>query len=286
VQFTPTRIKPHVELLIDQSGSMNENFMGKTRWAAMRDALVGTGGVVETLESSVVFGATLYTSRDGAAPCPRLTAVNRSLDNLAGIRTMIDSNTWDDETPTGESLAAVASTFPAPSDGAPRVIVVVTDGEPDTCAQPNPNPTAASQAATVNAATAAYNSGISVYILSVGADVSDAHLQKVANAGVGQNVDTGTAPFYKANNQAQLTSAVQTIISGAISCDLDLDGQILPDAGPTGDVRLNGTQLTYPTEWEIVDDNTIRILGAACTQLKNGSNPQLTASFPCGSVIL
>ncbi|MDX2088631.1 MAG: vWA domain-containing protein [Kofleriaceae bacterium] len=285
VQFTPTRVTPHVEFLIDQSGSMNADFMGKTRWAAVRDALVGTGGVVETLEDSVVFGATLYTSRDGNAPCPRLTSTARAIGNLDGIRTMIDANTWDDETPTGESLAAVAQAFPAPSDGAPRIIVVATDGEPDTCAQPNPNPTAAAQQATIDAASAAFAAGISVYILSVGADVSNAHLQDVANAGVGQPISTGTAPYYRGNNQAELTAAFQAIINGAISCDLELDGRITPDAGPTGDVRLDGTPLTYGTEWTIVDEDTIRILGAACDQLKTQA-PQLSATFPCGSVIL
>ena len=285
VAFTPTRVTPHVELLIDQSGSMNEDFMGKTRWAAVRDALVGTGGVVEQLESSVVFGATLYTSFDGAAPCPALTSHARSLGNLAGIRTLFDSNTWQDETPTGEALSAVASTFAPPTDGAPRIIVVATDGEPDTCATPNPNPTPAAQQATVTAATNAYASGIQVFILSVGNQVSDAHLQQVANAGVGQPTTTGTAPFFRANNQAQLTGAFDQIISGAISCELRLDGRITPDAGPTGDVRLGGTPLTYPTDWEIVGDDTIRLLGAACDRLKTEA-AQLTAEFPCGSVIL
>jgi hypothetical protein len=30
----------------------------------------------------------------------------------------------------------------------------------------------------------------------------------------------------------------------------------------------------------------IRLLGQACETLKNSSNPQVQASFPCGSVIL
>ncbi|MFN0246996.1 MAG: vWA domain-containing protein [Kofleriaceae bacterium] len=285
VMFTPTRVTPHVELLIDQSGSMNANFNGKTRWAAVRDALVATGGVVEQLESSVVFGATLYTSFDGTAPCPALTSHARAAGNLAGIRTLLDGNTWADETPTGESLAAVAANFPAPADGSPRVIDVATDGEPDTCAVPNPNPTAAAQQASINAAAAAYAAGIQVFILSVGNQVSDAHLQEVANAGVGRPVTTGTAPFYKANNQSELTAAFDAIIGGVVSCELTLDGQITPDAGPRGDVRLGGVQLIYPTDWEIVDANTIRLLGSACTALQTQPNAQLSAEFPCGSVI-
>lgn len=285
VTFSPTRTIPHVELLIDQSGSMDANFMGVTRWAAVREALVGNAGVVTQLQSSVVFGATLYTSYDGAAPCPNLSSHARALNNLDGIRTLFDSNTWEDETPTGESLAAVAANFPVPPDGAPRVIVVATDGEPDTCAQPNPNPTAASQQASVDAAAAAFAAGIQVFILSVGADVSDGHLQQVANAGVGQPVTTGTAPFYKANNQAQLAAAFDSIIGGVVSCQLTLDGEISVDAGQDGTVTLGGTILIYGTDWTIVNGTTIELVGDACTRLQSEPGISLTAEFPCGAVV-
>jgi len=285
VTFSPTRTIPHVELLIDQSGSMNANFMGLTRWAAVREALVGNAGVVTSLQSSVVFGATLYTSFDGAAPCPNLSSHARALNNLDGIRTLFDSNTWEDETPTGESIAAVAANFPAPPDGAPRVIVVATDGEPDTCAQPNPNPTPAAQQASIDAAAAAYSAGIQVFILSVGADVSDAHLQQVANAGVGQPVTTGTAPFYKANNQAQLAAAFDTIIGGVVSCQLTLDGEVSVDAGQDGTVTLGGTILTYGTDWVLVNGTTIELVGNACTRLQTEPGIALTAEFPCGAIV-
>jgi hypothetical protein len=285
VTFSPTRTIPHVELLIDQSGSMNANFMGVTRWAAVREALVGAAGVVTELQGSVVFGATLYTSYDGAAPCPSLTSHARALNNLDGIRTLFDDNTWADETPTGESLSAVAANFPAPPDGAPRVIVVATDGEPDTCAQPNPNPTPAAQQSSIDAAAAAYAAGISVFILSVGSDVSDAHLQQVANAGVGQPVATGTAPFYKANNQAQLAAAFDTIIGGVVSCQLTLDGEISVDQGPSGTVTLGGTTLAYGTDWVVVNGTTIELVGDACTRMQSEPGISLTAEFPCGAVV-
>jgi hypothetical protein len=42
----------------------------------------------------------------------------------------------------------------------------------------------------------------------------------------------------------------------------------------------------YGTDWTLVGGNTIRLQGAACDALKNSANPVVTASFPCGTVIL
>jgi hypothetical protein len=51
-------------------------------------------------------------------------------------------------------------------------------------------------------------------------------------------------------------------------------------------VKLNGTMLQYGTEWELVDQNTIRLLGAACDTLMNSADPTVSANFPCGAIIL
>src|ERR1051325_2454284 len=52
---------PAVELVLDQSGSMTTAFgSSPSRYAAMRDALVGTGGIVTQTHDPVVFGAPLY----------------------------------------------------------------------------------------------------------------------------------------------------------------------------------------------------------------------------------
>jgi hypothetical protein len=43
--------------------------------------------------------------------------------------------------------------------------------------------------------------------------------------------------------------------------------------------------LMYGTDWTLVNGNIIRLLGQACTNFKNSTNPMVSASFPCGSVI-
>ncbi|MBP6628319.1 MAG: VWA domain-containing protein [Kofleriaceae bacterium] len=299
VQFTATRTIPTVQLLIDQSGSMTDPFGGTNRWQAVRTALVGPGGVVTDLADEVVFGATTYSGvsadnngdgiQEGLAPCPALTATPRALNNLAAITGALAGNPIED-TPTGPSIDAVIADFAAspPMAGSPPIIVLATDGLPDTCQNADPrnaSEQAAANAATVAAAQRAFTAGIRLFVLSVGNDVGNAHLQQMANAGAGQDPATGTAPFYLGDNPASLTAAFDAIIGGVLSCDLDLDGNVNPAQAASGTVTLNGTALTFGSEWELVDSNSIRLIGAACTTLQGATNPTVSASFPCGAVV-
>src|SRR5258707_665443 len=77
--------------------------------------------------------------------------------------------------------ARVLSDFDAP--GA-KIIVLATDGEPDTCEEPNPQN---GGPAAIAAASTAFSAGIHTYVLSVGGDVRSA--QQMANAGAGLPVD-------------------------------------------------------------------------------------------------
>jgi hypothetical protein len=287
VQVNLAATIPVVQLLLDQSGSMNGAFGNNlTRYAAMREALVGTDGVVTSLQSQVSFGATLYT---GGNTCPRLrSSTPANAPNNAGpIATLITNNGPSGDTPTGESINATVASFPAATPGQPRVIVLATDGEPDTCAIPNPSNSTQSSAArqvAVNAAAAAYAAGIKLFILSVGSDISAAHQQAMANAGAGVPSNSATpAPYYPATNPAALKSAFETIIRGVRTCDFTLDLDVTPTMAPGGDVRLNGGRLTKDDAngWELVDARHIRLRGTSCDTFKAANSVALLASFPC-----
>ena len=58
-----------------------------------------------------------------------------------------------------------------------------------------------------------------------------------------------------------------------------------PTQASTGTVVLDGTTLTYGTDWTVVNGNTLELLGAACTTLKSSPNPTVTATFSCTAVI-
>jgi hypothetical protein len=290
VDATPT--VPTIVLLIDQSGSMTTDFGSMSRWEAVRYALTDpTHGVLPALESSVWFGASLYTSHNGNAggTCPILKEVAPALNNRSAIASLLNANQPDGDTPTGESIDAVVATLlalPARADEGMRAIVLATDGEPDTCEVPNPQQ---GQGRSVQAAQAAYAAGIHLYILSVGSDVGATHLQDMANAGVGLPVGGATnAPYYVADNPADMTAAFGQIIGVVRSCTLSLSAAVQGGYECSGDVRLGGVPLVCndPNGYRLTDPTTLELLGDACQSFLDNPQTTLDATFPCGSIIL
>lgn len=176
---------PTVVLLVDQSYSMWEPFRDTTRWAALQNALMDPeSGIVPALQSSVRFGISFYTSFNGfeGGECPLLEEVAPSIMNSADIEALYSDLTPQHQTPTGESIAAITTTLLADPFPGPKIIVLATDGEPDTCDMPDPN---LGQDESVAAARAAFEGGIQTFVISVGNDISLEHLQNLANAGAG-----------------------------------------------------------------------------------------------------
>jgi hypothetical protein len=282
VHFAATPVTPSIQLLIDRSGSRDTDIGGESRYNAVRDALVdNTNGVVTQLQSHVYFGASLFSSDD---PCPTLKSVARTMGNQAGIKNLINSQSPNGDTPTGQSIAAVVADFAAnpPPPNSPPIIVLATDGLPNACSGSD---TTQGQKDSVAAAKAAYAANIRLFILGVGNGIADGHLQDMANAGAGITAGMPNAPYYLANSPAQLAMAFQQIIGGVVSCDLMITGNIDPTTASEGTVTLDGMTLTYGTDWTFINGNTIELIGAACTTLQQSANPIVDASFPCGSVI-
>lgn len=284
LSFTATPVIPSISLLIDRSGSMAGTINGKTRYNIIRDALVdSSNGVVTTLQTKALFGATLF-STDGAAQCPGLPSVARAFDNSAPIRTLINNNPPNEGlTPTAPSIDAAVAAFAAapPPAGSPPVIVLATDGEPNSC-----DSDATNQPPSITAAKAAAAAGIRLFVLGVSNDISAGHLQDLANAGAGVQAGQPNAPFFVANNAQQMKTAFDTIIGNVTSCEFTISGTVSEGQAAGATVVVNGTPITFGTDWQLVNGNTIRVLGQACTNLRSSQNPMVTATFQCGTVLL
>ncbi|MCA9633202.1 MAG: VWA domain-containing protein [Myxococcales bacterium] len=284
VKFEPQT--PTVVLLVDQSGSMSEKFAGTTRWNAVYDALFDMpSGVVFTLEDKVRFGLSLYTSHGGfkGGECPILTEQSVALGNYNALEALYSASDPDGDTPTGESITAVAAELAQVTEPGDKAIVLATDGEPDNCTDADAHD-ASSQKISVDAATAAFGQGIRTYVIAVGSDISDAHLQDVANAGTG-TTSGPDAPFWKANDQAGLIDAFNTIIEGVRSCIFDLNGTVAMEAQSKGNVRLDGETLAQddPNGWQLNSPSQVELVGDACEAIKSGDH-DIKISFPCGSI--
>jgi len=307
VTITPTRSIPNVMFLVDQSGSMDASFGGgENRWEAANTVI---NGIVSGTDSIVRYGLTTYTSDNGSSnpPCPRLpTEIDFALDNASTIGD--DSlypysypSSAGADTPTGDSIDALVGNIlssPPPDEG-PTIIVLATDGAPDSCEYPNPsNGEQRSQARgeAVTAAGASSDAGIDLFVLWVGT-LSDAavrdHLQEVANEGVGLAADGsgGDAPFWVGTDPQSLEDEFREIISASISCDIQMDKRFDDKEkacnDPESDVQLNGTPLSCPSDWIVKPgvDDVIELVGSACDTFKSG-DATFTAEFPCGAIVV
>jgi hypothetical protein len=179
------------------------------------------------------------------------------------------------ETPTGESLDAVWQKLDMLDVPGRKYMVLATDGEPDTCAVPNPQE---GQPESLAAVTAAFNAGIETFIISVGDEVSEMHLQDMASAGQGGDPN---AAFYQALNQAELLTAFQDILAGVRTCQLDLDTPLDMADAPNCTVEVNGqaVPLDDPNGWQLNDAQEIELLGSSCEALQMGtSSVQMSCS--------
>ncbi len=272
---------PTIVLLVDQSGSMTAAFDMTTRWDAVQSTLLDPNdGVVTTLQSDVRFGLSLYTSNDGdmGGSCPILIETPPALDNLANIEmTFAGSGGPQEDTPTGEALSVVADALSMePAPGA-KYVVLATDGEPDTCAQPDPEE---GQPEAVAAAEAAFGKGVKTFIISVGEDISEQHLQDMANAGAGVQPGDPDATFYQALDQATLLAAFNEIVQGVRDCRIDLDEAIKPDQADLCEVKVNGMVIPFddPNGWDVNDPTQIELVGGACTSIQEG---EVTIEMGC-----
>jgi len=291
VEFTPTI--PTIILLVDRSSSMETQFGDTDRWNAVQDVLFNDDyGVVTRYEEAVRFGIVTYNSEGGFAggECPILHPVEPMLSNASEMEMLLASELPSGDTPTGESVEGVVPLFSTVVGRTPKILLLATDGEPDTCEVPNPQE---GQEESIAAVQGALQSGIQTFVLSVGSEVGEPHLQDLANAGVGLEVGgSENAPFWKADAPDALSDAVNEIITGARPCVFGVQGATIdPAKADQGVFLLNDTPLEYggADGWELHTTNPpcfntgqcIELSGTACTTVQTDPDPVLQAGFPC-----
>jgi hypothetical protein len=286
-------VTPSVLILVDQSGSMNDPFGGnnQTRWSVLHDALMNqTNGVVWTLRASGRFGLSLYTSHGGdeGGECPELTNVSLRLNNFNRIENVYGSSGPEGDTPTAESIEAATTLLSDYSEPGPKYIVLVTDGLPDNCEDPDAHD-AQSQAMSVAAAGAAHDAGIVLIPMGLSDDIATqgagpGHLQDLANAGSGLAAGGAqNAKYYVASDDpAELASQFQSIIGNIRDCVFDLGGTVDPELAHLGNVVLDGTKLDFdaPDGWRLATPRQIEVVGDACDLIKSSAT-NISITFPC-----
>lgn len=274
-------VVPRVVLIVDQSFSMTDPFDAtQTRWDALKNSLLAPQGLIPAYQNRVQFGLSLFTGT-GTQPgetCPYVTQVPAMLSNLEAIRATYDAARPLNNTPTGDSINRILDTLVLTET--PTLFVLATDGEPDTCEQPWPQEGQGESVAAVKRAQAL---GIDTYVLAVAqeAELSQGHISDLANAGLG--VASG-AKSYRVSDDSGLKSALDEIVSGAISCTVPILGEVTTADYCKGTIKVGDVELpcNHPNGWTLVK-NSLVLEGTACAALKAGA--LLTAVFPCDTVI-
>lgn len=293
VTVTIDELRPSVILLVDQSGSMRGGYPTRespaTRWSVVRQALLDPGrGVVATLQQSIQFGLVFYTSRNGfrGGTCPMLSSVSVATDNYEDIRDLYDRTSPDDDTPTGAAIDHVVRDSAAVKHQGPRVLLLVTDGDPDTCEQPDPQD---GQVQAISAAQRAFAAGLDFYVLGVSSDISGDKLQQLANAGKGKplgavwGLDPEAAePFQASTNVVGLTAQLRGILERLPLCEVALEREVTFTELARSTVTLDGEPLAYgtPDGFRLKDPHHLEIVGQACETLRVAGK-RLSVSIAC-----
>lgn len=302
---------PTVMLVVDRSSSMFDLPLAPhpNRWEPLKEALVGDDGAVTDLQSGIRFGFAAYTNQAGTGTCPQFDPTEIGLDNYDAIKARYDEVSSDPiltgvkgETPTGAAILAATAHLAAFTEPGPKSILLVTDGEPDRCSEPDPQ---CGQDEAIAAVQAAYAQNIATFAIGVG-EVGVNHLQDLANAGLGQPVQDrpepvdcpmgsftlgaysptgGAAKVFNPADPDALKADIAGIVGALRSCSYTLSAEVIADKAHLGTVLVNDEAAVFgdPNGWRMNDAYELELIGASCVAVKTVASPDVYISFPCES---
>jgi Mg-chelatase subunit ChlD len=183
VRFVPK--VPTVFVLVDRSGSMFTPDPA-TMTAAWEPLKTGVLQVIQALQHDIRFGFGAFTGEQNST-CPLFDRVDANVDNYEKIATLYRSlkQPTKGETPTMRVLSQVKDILARdPTDGE-KLILFVTDGEPDYCADGNALCPVDSVIAQLQQLAKAGFKTFVFGLKSAQSDISESTLQGFANAGAG-----------------------------------------------------------------------------------------------------
>ena len=300
-------------LVIDRSGSMNENTLdGVRKWTALLAAL---DRALPRIEQNVSLGLVTFPQplAPGALRTPTTVCALRSTLDLeprfgaaSAVLNRLRASPPEGPTPTANAEEVAGRWFVnEPDHDGGRYLILATDGAPNcnplldpaTCrcsgnaAMCNPlmNTFASINCLddTRTAATLALfrQQDIFTYVVGLnGAEEYAAVLDAMADAG--GRARAATPRFYPANTADDLVRELSTITSGIADCRFALDAA--PIDPTLVDVRLDGASLIHDPghrdgwDWSDATQREIRFYGATCDRVTAATGgSRLVAAYGC-----
>lgn len=298
-----------VYLVIDRSGSMLEPGAtpGKTRWEEVVSAV---DTALTQYENSVYFGVLLFPANGECGTSGPVVPIGPSTRDeiFFELSRAIPAG----GTPTAAALRnAAVSLIQYHQPGSPQFIILATDGGPNCNFALPVSPTCsctysssfeycctnypgacffgsgclddANTLAVIEENRTQY--GIDTFVIGLsGTNEYTALLDAMAEAGGRAQVGEATK-YYPAENETQLTNALQAIAVSVISCRIELDEA--PMYPNFVHIYLDGAEVerdgTKNNGWDYANSqmNVIELYGEPCNRLRDGETHRLTATFAC-----
>ena len=260
-----------VLLLLDSSGSMTTRIGTSTRWQLVGDALFDeTDGLVTHLAGGVRFGLAFYSSLDGFAggTCPAMTFSSFDIDQEDQLRALFNDTAplRSGDTPTGEAMQVALDRLVADPATGPKYLILITDGQPDTCSVPDPQ---LGQPEALAAAQRAFELGVNTFIVGVSSDIAPDHLQQMANVARGVRPramwgrdDDAIQPIQASEQRGVLASQIKGVLGDVRSCTI----LVSPDVNEQGTVELDH-EILQPHVDYVVMGNSLQLGAGACDRV-------------------
>lgn len=296
VAFAAMPIVPDVMVVLDKSGSMEEDLDGDCplldgdgqcdypphgsgdsanpafdglpdKWGVATDAV---SGILDSHGSKVRFGLVTFSS-DGSCGAGNVR-VDIANNNEADIRTIIDGTNPRGSTPIGDTLADLVGHPALQSTAHPNYVLLVTDGQ-ETC---DGNPVAAARNLYQQTPR------VKTFVVGFGGGVDAGELNDIATEG--GTARPGPTKYYQADNAAELADALDSILGSVLSCEYQLDQvpedldqlYVYADGDPIG--RDPGQTEGWDYDGAT---GTLTFYGQICQDLKDGSVTDLTIVYGC-----
>lgn len=305
---TATKVPPEILILLDRSGSMNEDVSGGTcndggfgmgancgatsKWALMAPTI---NQVVMDTEADVSWGLKFFPdSTTNSCNVSTTAAVPVGAGNAGAIASAIMASTGANggvitgynNTPTRSGMVGATTYLQSVTTTNPKFILLATDGVP-TCSALGPG--GMDDAASEAAVAAANTAGFKTFVVGIATGGSaDLTLSSLANAGGLPR--QGTPSYYSVSTAADLAAAVRTFIGAANTCTFQV-GPAPTDDGTTDVNRIvvygDGVEIkidtTHASGYDYTDSThqSIEVHGPLCDQIKTGAIKEVRVNFIC-----
>jgi hypothetical protein len=278
-------VAPNLLIVLDRSCSMKKMAAGQTKWKAAQKAITS---LTSSFKTSIRFGMTMFPDTEGSE-CGQngSSLINVSDGAYKQIQNRLENaqdekNSYypDDPCVTNiDSAMDEASKVPTLLDKSRKsFVLLITDGAQSGCNLAGGN------GGTKTIITNLHASGVGTFVVGFSDEVSEANLNAFAQLG-GYPNPAANIDYYKANNEASLTTALSQIAKQTLGCTFAL-GKTPPDPSSLYVFFDNKDQIardaTHQAGWDYdAAQQQVTFYGATCQSIQAGSIGQLDIVYGC-----